>query len=53
MVLGNGDPKSQDERESDGGEVGSPASQDGHSHQHAFSQGEKKGKEHHHLFNHM
>ncbi|XVF25542.1 hypothetical protein REPUB_Repub13aG0221200 [Reevesia pubescens] len=41
---GNGDPKSQDERDSDGGDVGSPASQDNHNHQHPFSQGEEEGK---------
>ncbi|KAH9749263.1 hypothetical protein KPL70_005314 [Citrus sinensis] len=37
--LGNDDPKSQDERESDGGEAGSPASQDHHNHQHPFQEG--------------
>ncbi|KAL4279544.1 hypothetical protein GQ457_03G035800 [Hibiscus cannabinus] len=40
MVLGNGDPRSQDERESDGGDVGSPASQGDHNHQHPFNQRE-------------
>lgn len=44
MVLGNDDSKSQDERDSDGGEVGSPASQDDHNHQHPFSKGEEEGK---------
>lgn len=39
MLLGNDDPKSQDERESDGGEAGSPASQDHHNHQHPFQEG--------------
>ncbi|XP_024047124.1 uncharacterized protein LOC18053180 isoform X2 [Citrus clementina] len=37
--MGNDDPKSQDERESDGGEAGSPASQDHHNHQHPFQEG--------------
>lgn len=37
--LGNDDPKSQDERESDGAEAGSPASQDHHNHQHPFQEG--------------
>ncbi|XVF87232.1 hypothetical protein PTKIN_Ptkin18bG0102200 [Pterospermum kingtungense] len=42
---GNDDPRSQDERDSDGGEVGSPASsQDGHNHQHPFGQGGEEGK---------
>ncbi|XP_022724019.1 uncharacterized protein LOC111280802 [Durio zibethinus] len=41
---GNDDPKSQDERESDGSDVGSPASQDDHNHQHPFSKGEEEGK---------
>ncbi|XP_061948584.1 nucleolin 2-like [Populus nigra] len=36
---GNDDPKSHDERESDGGEVGSPVSQDQHNHQHPFNEG--------------
>ncbi|XVE88307.1 hypothetical protein DITRI_Ditri19aG0059500 [Diplodiscus trichospermus] len=44
MVLGNDDPKSQDERDSDGGDVGSPASQDDHNRQHPFSKGEEEGK---------
>ncbi|XWS19774.1 hypothetical protein CRYUN_Cryun31cG0045700 [Craigia yunnanensis] len=44
MVLGNDDPKSQDERDSDGGDVSSPASQDDHNHQHPFSQGGEEGK---------
>ncbi|KAF9672563.1 hypothetical protein SADUNF_Sadunf11G0055200 [Salix dunnii] len=39
MVLGNGDPNSLDERESDCGEVGSPVSQDQHNHQHPFNEG--------------
>lgn len=39
MLLGNDDPKSQDERESDGGDAGSPASQDHHNHQHPFQEG--------------
>ncbi|XP_022720337.1 uncharacterized protein LOC111278110 isoform X2 [Durio zibethinus] len=38
MVVGN-DLKSQYERDSDGGDVGSSASQDDHNHQHPFSQG--------------
>ncbi|KAK8692530.1 hypothetical protein V6N13_075989 [Hibiscus sabdariffa] len=37
---GNGDPRSQDERESDGGDVGSPASHGDHNHQHPFNQRE-------------
>ncbi|KAK9022802.1 hypothetical protein V6N11_003041 [Hibiscus sabdariffa] len=41
---GNGDPRSQDERESDDGDVGSPASQGDHNHQHPFSQKEEEGK---------
>ncbi|XWS15907.1 hypothetical protein CRYUN_Cryun34aG0042700 [Craigia yunnanensis] len=44
MMLGNDDPKSQDERDSDGGDVGSPASQDDHNHQHPFSQGVEEGE---------
>ncbi|KAI9402988.1 hypothetical protein POPTR_001G354600v4 [Populus trichocarpa] len=36
---GNDDPKSHDERESDGGEVGTPVSQDQHNHQHPFNEG--------------
>ncbi|CAK7350303.1 unnamed protein product [Dovyalis caffra] len=44
---GNDDPKSHDERESDGGEVGSPVLQDQHNHQHPFNEGngesEKRG----------
>uniref|UniRef100_A0A6N2KXV1 Uncharacterized protein n=1 Tax=Salix viminalis TaxID=40686 RepID=A0A6N2KXV1_SALVM len=39
MVLGNGDPRSLDERESDCGEVGSPVSQDQHNYQHPFNEG--------------
>jgi hypothetical protein len=39
MVSGNDDPKSHDERESDGGEVGTPVSQDQHNHQHPFNEG--------------
>ena len=39
MVSGNDDPKSHDERESDGGEAGSPLSQDQHNHQHSFNEG--------------
>ncbi|KAJ9153236.1 hypothetical protein P3X46_026700 [Hevea brasiliensis] len=35
---GNDDPKSQDERESDGGEVGSPASREHNSEQHSFNE---------------
>lgn len=38
--LGNDDPKSQDERESDGAEAGSPATQDHHNHQHSFQEGD-------------
>lgn len=38
MVVGNNDPKSQDERESDGGEVNSPASQEHHDQQHPFKE---------------
>ncbi|OMO93904.1 hypothetical protein CCACVL1_06266 [Corchorus capsularis] len=42
---GNDDPRSQDERDSDGGDVASPASQDdGHNHQNPFSKGEEEGK---------
>ncbi|KAG8494554.1 hypothetical protein CXB51_012190 [Gossypium anomalum] len=41
---GNGDQRSQDERESDGGDVGSPASQGDLNHQHPFSQREEEGK---------
>ncbi|XWS18581.1 hypothetical protein CRYUN_Cryun32bG0057100 [Craigia yunnanensis] len=41
---GNDYPKSQNERDSDGGDVGSPASQDDHNHQHPFSKGEEEGK---------
>ncbi|KAH1055908.1 hypothetical protein J1N35_033973 [Gossypium stocksii] len=37
--LGNDDPRSQDERDSDGGDAGSPASHDGHNHQHSFGHG--------------
>ncbi|GMI82266.1 hypothetical protein HRI_001895900 [Hibiscus trionum] len=44
---GNGDPRSQDERESDGGDVGSPASQGDHNHQHPFSHREAEGKREH------
>ncbi|PPD84072.1 hypothetical protein GOBAR_AA37111 [Gossypium barbadense] len=44
MVLGNGDQRSQDERESDGGDVGSPASQGDPNHQHPFNQREEEGK---------
>ncbi|KAJ6979371.1 hypothetical protein NC653_027506 [Populus alba x Populus x berolinensis] len=36
---GNGDPKSPNERESDGGEIGSPVSLDQHNHQHPFNAG--------------
>ncbi|KAK8612852.1 hypothetical protein V6N13_092956 [Hibiscus sabdariffa] len=42
--LGNDDPKSQDERDSDGGDAGSHASQEDHTPQHTFSQGEDEGK---------
>ncbi|KAL4367389.1 hypothetical protein GQ457_05G027810 [Hibiscus cannabinus] len=42
--LGNDDPKSQDERDSDGGDAGSHASQEDHTHQNTFSQGEDEGK---------
>ncbi|GMI91629.1 hypothetical protein HRI_002832200 [Hibiscus trionum] len=41
---GNGDPRSQDERESDDGDVGSPASQGDHNHRHSFNQREEDGK---------
>lgn len=41
MVLGNGDQRSRDERESDSGDVGSPASQGDLNHQHPFSQSEE------------
>ncbi|XP_039004330.1 uncharacterized protein LOC120131398 [Hibiscus syriacus] len=44
---GNGDPISQDERESDGGDVGSPASQGDYNHQHPFNQSEEEGKREH------
>ncbi|KAE8688246.1 P-glycoprotein 9 isoform 1 [Hibiscus syriacus] len=43
---GNGDPRSQGERESDGGDVDSPASQDDHNHQHPFNQREEGKREH-------
>ncbi|XP_011015861.1 PREDICTED: uncharacterized protein LOC105119420 isoform X1 [Populus euphratica] len=36
---GNGDPKSSDERENDGGEIVSPVSLDQHNHQHPFNEG--------------
>lgn len=39
MVLGNDDPRSQDERDSEGGDAGSHASHDDHNHQHSFSLG--------------
>ncbi|KAK8575070.1 hypothetical protein V6N12_062747 [Hibiscus sabdariffa] len=42
--LGNDDPKSQDERDSDGGDAGSHASQEDHTHQNTFSQGGDEGK---------
>ncbi|KAL5774108.1 hypothetical protein ACOSP7_011665 [Xanthoceras sorbifolium] len=42
--LGNGDPKSQDERESDGGDSGSPASQDHHNQQHPFDKGNEESE---------
>ncbi|XP_022715669.1 uncharacterized protein LOC111274914 [Durio zibethinus] len=42
--CGNDDPKSQDERDSDSGDVGSSTSQDDHNHQHPFSQEEEEGK---------
>ncbi|XVF40224.1 hypothetical protein PTKIN_Ptkin01aG0094500 [Pterospermum kingtungense] len=41
---GNDDSKSQDERDSDGGDVGSPASQDDRNHQHPFGKGEEEEK---------
>lgn len=41
MVLGNGDPRSQDERESDSGEVASPVSQD---HLHPFNKGNEESE---------
>ncbi|KAE8728731.1 P-glycoprotein 9 isoform 1 [Hibiscus syriacus] len=41
---GNDDPRSQDERDSDGGDAGSHASQDDYNHRHTFSQGEYEGK---------
>ncbi|KAE8689474.1 P-glycoprotein 9 isoform 1 [Hibiscus syriacus] len=41
---GNNDPRNQDERDSDGGDAGSHASQDDHNQQHTFSQGEDEGK---------
>lgn len=44
MVLGNDDPKSQDERESDGGDGGSPASHDHHNHQHPFKEGNEESE---------
>ncbi|KAJ6333250.1 hypothetical protein OIU77_009169 [Salix suchowensis] len=37
--MGNGDPRSLDEREGDCGEVGSPVSQDQHNYQHPFNEG--------------
>ncbi|GLT52561.1 hypothetical protein SLA2020_258940 [Shorea laevis] len=41
---GHDDPKSQDERDSDGGEVGSPASQDHRNHHHPFSEGDQESE---------
>ncbi|GLU22764.1 hypothetical protein SLE2022_388130 [Rubroshorea leprosula] len=41
---GHDDPKSQDERDSDGGEVGSPASQDHQNHHHPFSEGDQESE---------
>ncbi|MBA0867997.1 hypothetical protein Goshw_007227 [Gossypium schwendimanii] len=49
MVLGNDDPRSQDERDSDGGDAGSPASHDGHDHQHSFGQGGDEERSQSHL----
>ncbi|KAG8490762.1 hypothetical protein CXB51_013977 [Gossypium anomalum] len=49
MVLGNDDPRSQDERNSDGGDAGSPASHDGHNHQHSFGQGGDEERSQSHL----
>ncbi|KAE8699343.1 P-glycoprotein 9 isoform 1 [Hibiscus syriacus] len=43
---GNEDPRSQDERESDDGDVGSPASQGDHNHQHPFNQREVGKRQH-------
>lgn len=47
--LGNDDPRSQDERDSDGGDAGSPASHDGHNHQHSFGQGGDEERSQSHL----
>ncbi|CAK9139308.1 unnamed protein product [Ilex paraguariensis] len=40
-MVGDDDSKGDDEKESDGGEVSSPASQDHHNHQHPFTEGEE------------
>lgn len=42
MVLGNDDNKSQDEGDTDGGDNGSPASQDDHNHHHRFNHREEE-----------
>ncbi|KAB2007513.1 hypothetical protein ES319_D10G035100v1 [Gossypium barbadense] len=42
MVLGNDDSKSQDEGDTYGGDVGSPASQDDHNHHHRFNREEER-----------
>lgn len=42
MVLGNDDSKSQDEGDTYGGDVGSPASQDDHNHHHRFNHREEE-----------
>ncbi|XP_011005829.1 PREDICTED: transcription factor mef2A isoform X2 [Populus euphratica] len=39
---GNDDPKSHDETETDGGEVGTSVSQDQHNHQHPFNEGNEE-----------
>ncbi|EEF42728.1 hypothetical protein RCOM_0634810 [Ricinus communis] len=44
----NNDPKSQDERDSDGGEVGSPASQDHHNQEHPFNEDNEESEKRDH-----
>uniref|UniRef100_A0A5B6Z4T1 Putative enolase-phosphatase E1 n=1 Tax=Davidia involucrata TaxID=16924 RepID=A0A5B6Z4T1_DAVIN len=41
-MVGDDDLKTHDEKESDGGEVSSPGSQDHHNHQHPFTEGEEE-----------
>ncbi|THG02747.1 hypothetical protein TEA_009306 [Camellia sinensis var. sinensis] len=45
ISLRDEDLKVHDEKESDGGEANSPASQDHHNHQHRFTEGEEEGME--------